>query len=63
MKDEGYIDDAVKLSKLENDTGMTHGQLLDQYTSTHEKLKKEQQDLEVTAEKDELANLPIHPDS
>ena len=62
MKDEGYINDVVKLTKLENATGMTHGDLLNEYTSTHEKLKKEQQDLEITtakfkAEKKELANI------
>jgi predicted transcriptional regulator len=61
MKDEGYIADAVKLSKLENTTGLTHTQLLAQYTGTHEKLNKEAKDLEVTtaklnARKEELAD-------
>lgn len=51
MKSEGFISDAIKLNKLENATGMTHGELLDQYVSTHEKLKKEQKDLETTAAK------------
>jgi hypothetical protein len=62
MKDEGYIDDAVKLNKLENATGMTHGELLDHYASTHKELKKEQQERETTtaklsAEKEELADI------
>ncbi len=43
MKDEGYIDDAVKLSKLENASGMTHGELVAQSASTYEHLKKTQQ--------------------
>lgn len=62
MKSEGFISDAVKLNKLENVTGMTHGELLDQYASTHGKLKKEQQELEITSGKvnvgkEELANI------
>jgi len=62
MKSEGFIGDAVKLSKLENATGMTHGQLLAQYASTHEKLEKEQQELETTtgqlnSVKEELASM------
>ncbi|MFB0556664.1 MAG: hypothetical protein ACETVW_02275 [Dehalococcoidia bacterium] len=62
MKSEGFIKSAVKLTKLEHSTGMTHGELLDQYATTHEKLKKEQQELETTtsklnAVKEELANM------
>ncbi len=42
MKDEGYIDDAVKLSKLENATGMTHGEIIAEATSAHQDLEQTQ---------------------
>jgi len=50
-KSEGYLADAVKLSKLEKSTGMTHGELVAQYVSTHEQLEKDQQALHIATGK------------
>jgi len=62
MKDEGYIDDAVKLNKLEQSTGMTHEEIVAQSASTYEHLKKAQQDLntatgKLNTTKGELASI------
>jgi predicted transcriptional regulator/DNA-directed RNA polymerase subunit RPC12/RpoP len=50
-KSEGYMTDTIKLSKLEKSTGMTHEELVAQYVSTQEQLKKDQQALHITTGK------------
>lgn len=62
MKSEGFITSAVKLNKLENDTGMTHKEIVAQAASTYEQLKKAQQDLQtvtgkLNVSKEELASI------
>jgi predicted transcriptional regulator len=62
MKSEGFLNSAVKLNKLEHDTGMTYEEIVTKATSTHQELKHTQQDLlgvvgKLKATKEELANI------
>ena len=47
MKNEGFLESAVKLNKLEESTGMTHEELVVQSANTYQQLKNDQQDLQI----------------
>lgn len=62
IKNEGFINSAVKLHKLEQSTGITHEEIVAQSASTYEHLKKAQQDLntvtgKLNTTKGELASM------
>ena len=62
LKSEGFLNSAVKLNKLEHDTGMSHEEIVTKAASTHQELKHTQQDLQVVAgklkaTKEELADI------
>ncbi len=59
---EGFLADAVRLSKLEKSTGMTHEQLIAHYSTVHQQLKEEEENLHITTgklevDKEELADI------
>jgi DNA repair exonuclease SbcCD ATPase subunit len=62
MKSDGFLDSAVKLNKLEHDTGMTYEEIVAKAASTHQELQQTKQDLQgiagkLNATKEELANI------
>ena len=61
LKYEGFLDSAVKLNKLEHETGMTYEEIVAKAASTGQELKQTQEDLlavagKLKATKEELAN-------
>lgn len=62
LKSEGFLNSAVKLNKLEHETGMTYEDIVNKATSTYQELKQAQQDLLAVAgklktTKEEFANI------
>ena len=62
MKSEGFLDSAIKLNKLEHNTGITYEEIVAKAASTHQELKQTKQDLlavagKLKATKEELANI------
>lgn len=62
MKSEGFINSAVKLSKLENSTGMTYEKVVAQFDSTYQQLEETQENVQIVTgklnkSKEELANI------
>jgi len=51
LKNEGFLESAVELNKLEKSTGMTHEEIVIQSADTYQQLKNDQQDLQIVTGK------------
>lgn len=51
LKNEGFLESAVELNKLEKSTGMTHEEIVTQSADTYQQLKNDQQDLQIVTGK------------